>query len=114
MIQELCQSLESSLTKILPLLEEIRPSSIFLLGLQLNVPLAKLRVIETQYKDDLGRQKMEIIIYWLENSKDCSWMTLAEAVKSLGGHDQLASKLKKLKDICLPEAESNQPGASRM
>ena len=57
---------------------------------------------------------MEIIDFWLKNSKDCSWMTLAEAVKSLGDHDQLASKLKKLKDICLPEAESNQPGASRM
>ena len=63
-------------------------------------------MITTQY--DLERQIIEIIDYWLGNSKDQSWEGLAKAVRRLGGHDQLASKLEN--NQCSSEVVSNQPG----
>ena len=54
---------------------------------------------------------MEIIAFWLENSNDQSWERLAEAVRRLGGHDCLVSKLEN--DFCSSEVrESKQPGIS--
>ena len=61
-------NLELSLKNVLPLLREIRPDRIFYLGLYPDIPLAELRMIEKQHKDDLEREKMEIIAFWLENS----------------------------------------------
>ena len=72
--------------------------------------MAELRTIEKQYKDDLERQKMEIIAFWLENSNDQSWERLAEAVRRLGGHKFLVSKLEN--DFCSSEVKSKQPGIS--
>ena len=40
----------------------------------------------------------EVIKYWLRNSADCSWEALASAVEKMGGHGNLA---KKLRDRCL-------------
>lgn len=98
---------ELSLRNILPLLSEI--TKVFLLGVQLNIDLSTLRRIEMEKKDDLERQKAEIIDHWLHNSSDLSWGKLAEAVKRLGGHDLLASKLKELENSPLPQVGSNQP-----
>lgn len=100
-------NLELSLKNIQPLLVEIRPDRIFPLGLQLDVPTTELRKIVKQHQNDLEMQKIEIIIFWLENSKDRSWKRLAKAVKQLGVHDQLASKLE---SYCSSEVVSNQPG----
>ena len=98
-----------SLKNILPWLKEIR--DIFPLGVRLGISLSTLRQIEKEYKDNLDRQKMEMADFWLCNSSDCSWGRLAEAVKDLGGHDQLASKLNELEKNRLPEAETNQSDA---
>ena len=35
-----------------------------------------------------------MIKYWLRNSRDASWTTLANAVEKMGGHDNLAQKLR--------------------
>ena len=83
---ELRESSRLELKNILPLLREIKPDRIFSLGLQLDVKATELRMITTQY--DLERQIIEIIDYWLGNSKDQSWEGLAKAVRRLGGHDQ--------------------------
>ena len=99
-----------SLMNILPLLKDI--NNIVPLGVHLAIPLPKLHQIEKENKDDLERQKIEMIHFWLGNYRDCSWGRLAEAVKHLGGHDQLVSKLNELENNCLPETESKQPGAS--
>ena len=92
----------------LPLLKDI--NNIIPLGVHLGIPLPKLHQIEKENKDNLERQKIEIIHFWVSNSSTskCSWGRLAKAVKQLGGHDQLVLKLKKLDNSCLPEAESNQ------
>ena len=95
-----------SLMNTLPLLKDI--NNIIPLGVYLGIPLPKLHQIEMENKDNLERQKIEMIHFWVSNSSNCSWERLAEAVKYLGGHDQLVSKLKKLDDSCLPKAESNQ------
>ena len=55
----------------------------------------------------MERQKAEIIDHWLRNSRTpISWVRLAEAVRRLGGHDQLVSNLEN------NYPESNRPGAS--
>ena len=77
--------------------------------MQLNIDSATLRQIEKEKKDDLERQKAELIDHWLHNSSDQSWGRLAEAIKRLGGHDLLASKLKGLENNPLPQVGSNPP-----
>jgi hypothetical protein len=96
------------LKNILPLLREIRPDKIFSLGLQLDVELTELRMITERHKDNLERQIIEIIDFWLQNSKDQSWEGLATAVRRLGGHNQLVSKLENKR--CSSEVISNHPG----
>jgi hypothetical protein len=75
--------------------------------------MSKLRQIEQENKD-IERQKIEMIDFWLSNSEpsNCSWGKLAEALKLLGGHSRLVSRLNgsKLENKCLPEAESKQSG----
>ena len=88
------------------MLREIKPDKILSLGLQLDVEKTELRMITTQY--GVERQIFEIIDYWLGNSKDQSWEVLAKAVRRLGGHDQLASKLEN--NQCSSEVVSNQSG----
>ena len=100
-----------SLMNTLPLLKDI--NNIVPLGLYLGISLPKLHQIEKEHKDNLERQMIEMIHFWLGNSvSDCSWGRLAEAVKRLGGHGQLVSKLNKLENNCLPESESKRPGMS--
>ena len=98
-----------SLMNTLPLLKDI--NNIVPLGVHLGIPLPKLHQIEKENKD-LERQKIEMIHFWVSDCSDCSWGRLADAVKRLGGHNQLASDIKKLDRNCPPETESNQPGAS--
>lgn len=105
---ELHESSRLELKNILPLLREIKPDKILSLGLQLDVEKTELRMITTQNKDNLEREIFEIIDYWLGNSKDQSWEALAKAVRRLGGHDQLASKLEN--NQCSSEVVGNQSG----
>ena len=88
-------------------------NNVVILGVHLGISPSKLQQIEQENKDDLARQKMEVINFWLHNF-DCSWERLAEAVKRLGGHDLLVSELNKLAmgNNCLPETESKQSGIS--
>ena len=44
--------------------------------------------------DNLYRNKEQMIDYWLQTSPDASWTTLAKAVERMGGHDELAKKLR--------------------
>ena len=40
------------------------------------------------------QEKEQLIDYWLQTSPDPSWTALAKAVERMGGHDELAKKLK--------------------
>ena len=59
------------------------------LGIQLRIDLAELDTIEKNHPGDIYRQKTEVIKYWLRNSPDASWTTLASAVERMGGHARL-------------------------
>ena len=52
-------------------------------------PITGIRVHE-----DLHRNKEQLIDYWLQKSPDPSWTALAKAVERMGGHDELAKKLR--------------------
>ena len=65
------------------------------LGIQLKIDLEELDRIEKNHPGDIDRQKTEVIKYWLRNSPDASWTTLANAVEGMGGHATLAETLRK-------------------
>ena len=69
---------------------------VYHLGVHLGVEADEIKRIENDYKGDLIRQKSEVITFWLKNFKDCSWDTLAEAVKNIGSHNQLATSISRL------------------
>ena len=64
------------------------------LGLQLDIDTAELKTIENDYRGKTNRQKTEVIEYWLNNSPNPSWTTLASAVEKMGGHPRLAKELR--------------------
>ena len=64
------------------------------LGIQLKIDSSKLKVIEKDYPRDIDRQKTEVIEYWLRNSPDPSWTTLASAVERMGGYTKLVEALR--------------------
>jgi hypothetical protein len=50
---------------------------------------------------------IEVIDYWLKNTTKCTWGTLAEAVKRVGGHNNLVHKLNQKDSGCVePVVES--------
>ena len=51
----------------------------------LQVDLAEFHTIENNHPGDIGRQKTEVVKYWLHNSPDASWTTLANAVERMHG-----------------------------
>ena len=64
------------------------------LGIQLKIDSSKLKAIEKDYPRDVDRQKAEVIEYWMRNSSDASWTTLASAVERMGGHGRIVENLK--------------------
>ena len=82
----------SDLADVLAALTEVTKP--YQLGIQLKIDLSKLKAIEKEYSKDIDRQKTEVIEYWLRNSPDASWTTLASAVERAGGHAKLAETLK--------------------
>ena len=84
---------ESSLKDVLAALKKVTKP--YQLGLQLNIDSSELDTIEKDHLRDIDRQKTEVIKYWLRNSPDASWTTLANAVERMGGHARLAKGLRR-------------------
>ena len=82
----------SDLADILATLTEVTKP--YQLGIQLRIDLAELDKIEGNHHKDNDRQKIEVIKYWLRNSPDASWTTLANAVERMGGHANLVETLR--------------------
>ena len=82
----------SDLADVLAALIEVTKP--YQLGIQLRIDLAELDTIEKNHPGDIDRQKTEVIKYWLRNSPDASWTTLANAVERVGGHARLVERLR--------------------
>ena len=81
-----------TLADIIPAIEEItEPRK---LGVQLKIEPHILTKFEIDYPK-IDRQIEAVITHWQNNSKDCSWEALAEAVKRMGNHSNLVEKLQK-------------------
>jgi hypothetical protein len=83
---------ESSLGDVVAALKKITKP--YQLGIQLKIGSSDLDEIERNHPRDIDRQKTEVIKYWLRNSPDASWTTLANAVERMGGHAKLAKELR--------------------
>ena len=87
---------DSDLKDIIAALKEVNKP--YELGLQLSIDLSELNKIEKNHHGDTNRQKTEVIKYWLHNSPDPSWTTLANAVERMGGHARLVEELRGRKE----------------
>ena len=82
----------SDLSSVVEALSEV--TTPYQLGIRLKIDTAVLKGIEDNYPRDNVRQKTEVIEYWLRNSRDASWSTLADAVERMGGHARLVERLR--------------------
>ena len=82
----------SDLAEVLAALKEVTKP--YKLGIQLKIDSSTLKTIEKNHRGDIDRQKTEVIEYWLHNSPDASWTTLANAVERMGGHSKLVGRLR--------------------
>ena len=80
----LCMDTPLDLAEVLAAIEEVTKP--YQLGIQLKIDSSQLDTIEKNHARDIDRQKTEVIKYWLHNSPDASWTTLANAVERMGGH----------------------------
>ena len=94
----------SNLPDVLAALTEVTKP--YLLEIQLKIDSSELKAIEKDHPKDINRQKAEVIEYWLRNSPDASWTTLANAVERMGGHARLVETLRE--ERC--REESSKPG----
>ena len=83
---------QSSLKDVLAALKKVTKP--YQLGIQLKVDSSELDTIEKNHPRDIDRQKTEVVKYWLRNSPDASWTTLANAVEKMGGRARLANELR--------------------
>ena len=60
----------------------------------MKIDSSELDSIEKNHLRDIDRQKTEVVKYWLRNSPDASWTTLAKAVEKMGGYARLVGRLK--------------------
>ena len=82
----------SDLADVLAALKEVvRP---YQLGIQLKIDSSELDKVENNHPREIDRQKTEVVKYWLRNSPDASWTTLANAVERMGGHAKLVDNLR--------------------
>ena len=67
------------------------------LGVSLKLPLAKLKEIESQYKHDVGRCKMEMLTLWLNMDVHATWELLASALERGLKMKRLARNIRQLR-----------------
>ena len=60
----------------------------------MKIDSSELDSIEKNHPRDTGRQKTEVVKYWLRNSPDASWTTLANAVERMGRYARLVDNLR--------------------
>ena len=67
-------------------------------GLQLGIDSKVLDRIDRDHRNDVERQRSEIIKYWYRNTKksERTWGSLADAIGRLGGHSNLETELRQL------------------
>ena len=73
--------------------------------------MAELDSIEKNHLRDIDLQKTEVIKYWLHNSPDASWTTLANAVERMGGHARLVETLRE-KEQTITNSDSEESESS--
>ena len=77
----------------------------------MKIDLAELDTIEKNHPGDIDRQKTAVIKYWLRNSPDTSWATLANAVERMGGHARLVERLRE-KEQTITSSDSEDSESS--
>ena len=63
------------------------------LGVELGLPHAKLKEIESDYSQN-QRRKVEVLDWWCQNTAEVTWIKLAKAVEEMG-YTVLAERLRR-------------------
>lgn len=88
--------IELTVSNILLALEKVTDP--YLLGIQLGIEPHLLETFKVKHhlqSTDTERQKIEVIKLLL-NNKNCSWKTLADAVKDMNNHGKVVDSLTEL------------------
>jgi hypothetical protein len=80
-----------TVSNILLALEEVTEP--YLLGIHLGIEPHHLKRFEREHHDT-ERRKIEVIRYWLLNNEECSWETLADAVKRMDHHGNVVDSIR--------------------
>lgn len=97
---------EPSVKDIVTELKEVDTDTIYNLGIQLDIEASQLATINAKCQHKPATLKLEIIRYWKQNSKKCSWGVLATALEKVGGYKNLVDKLRKLDDSSKSEGST--------
>ena len=83
-------------------------------GLQLGIDSKVLDRIDRDHRNDVERQRSEIIKYWYRNTKksERTWGSLADAIGRLGGHSNLETELRQLGTTPTGPRIPTTPGAA--
>ena len=73
-------------------------TNLYNFGLQLGIDSKVLDRIERDHRNDVERQRSEIIKSWYRNTADSerTWGRIADAIKKLGDHRNLETRLRQL------------------
>ena len=82
-----CTESDVSQSDLKRLINELRPipaDKINELGTQLKVPYHKMKEFEHNYPCNSERVKSEILKFWIDNTDNCSWDDVADAIDEIG------------------------------
>ena len=68
----------------------------------MKVPSHILRNIERENPSDESRRLSKLLLYWKENEKDASWSKIIAALKRIGGHGNIITKIRSKYEIRKP------------
>ena len=93
-------------------------TNLYNFGLQLGIDSKVLDRIDREHRNDIERQRSEIIKFWYRNTVESerTWGRVADAIKRLGDHRNLETRLRQLgttptgpgTKLCIPTT----PGAA--
>ena len=81
----------------------------FSLGLQLEITIAKLDLIEKKHPKEPERCKLDVLDFWFANAQDRSWQALLKALEAMEKHGRLVRRLNSeyCTDLCHEEGSVN-------
>ena len=89
-------------------------TNLYNFGLQLGIDSKVLDRIDRNHRNDIERQRSEIVTYWYRNTAESerTWGRVADAIGKLGDHRNLETRLQQLGTTPIGSHIPTTPGAA--